>query len=95
LLSLHEEHAGRLVIDPGKAKIEFGEVVASRLKLTRDGTKVLWPQPTDDPNDPQNWSDRRKSIQLLVVTLASVVPDFDSGIGQQLKVNLRRDSLIY
>ncbi len=37
-----------------EARIEFGEKVASRLKLSRDGTKVLWPQPSDDPNDPQN-----------------------------------------
>lgn len=37
-----------------EAKIEFGEEIASRLKLTSDGTKVLWPQPTDDPEDPQN-----------------------------------------
>lgn len=37
-----------------EARIEFGDAVASRLKLTKDGTKVLWPQPADDPNDPQN-----------------------------------------
>ena len=37
-----------------KAKAEFGESVASKLKLSPDGTKVLWPQPTDDPEDPQN-----------------------------------------
>jgi hypothetical protein len=37
-----------------EAKIEFGDTVASKLKLTSDGTKVLWPQPTDDPEDPQN-----------------------------------------
>ena len=37
-----------------EAKIEFGEDVAKRLKLSADGTKVLWPQPTDDPEDPQN-----------------------------------------
>lgn len=37
-----------------EAKIEFGEDVAKRLKLSADGTKVLWPQPTDDPGDPQN-----------------------------------------
>ena len=42
--------AGRLVIDPKEAEIEFGPEVASRLKLSKDGTKVLWPQPTDDPN---------------------------------------------
>lgn len=37
-----------------EAKVEFGEHVASKLKLSKDGTKVLWPQPTDDPEDPQN-----------------------------------------
>lgn len=98
LYSLHEQRAGRLIIDPAyvlgslyltsiahshlrEAKIELGEAVAARLKLSRDGTKVLWPQPTDSPRDPQNWSDRRKTIQLIIITLAAIVPDFDSGIG--------------
>ncbi|EGO03525.1 hypothetical protein SERLA73DRAFT_83573 [Serpula lacrymans var. lacrymans S7.3] len=81
LFSYHELRAGRLVIDPEQAKVELGEVLYSKLKLTADGTKVLWPQPTDDPNDPQNWSDRRKAVQLIVITLASFIPDFDSGIG--------------
>ncbi|CCM05345.1 uncharacterized protein FIBRA_07559 [Fibroporia radiculosa] len=81
LFTYHERNAGRLVLDPEEAKIEFGEEVAKRLKLSRDGTKVLWPQPTDDPEDPQNWSDRRKNFQLFIITLAAIVPDFDSGIG--------------
>ncbi|KAK0192753.1 major facilitator superfamily domain-containing protein [Armillaria mellea] len=81
LATFHELHAGRLVIDPAEAKIEFGETFASRLKLSRDGTKVLWPQPTDSARDPQNWSNTRKSIHLFIVTLAAIVPDFDSGIG--------------
>ncbi|KAJ7255229.1 major facilitator superfamily domain-containing protein [Mycena rebaudengoi] len=81
LYTVHEQRAGRLVIDPEEAKIEFGEAVAARLKLTPDGTKVLWPQPTDSPDDPQNWSERRKSLLLIIITLAAIVPDFDSGIG--------------
>ncbi|KAK0220214.1 major facilitator superfamily domain-containing protein [Armillaria fumosa] len=81
LATFHELHAGRLVIDPAEAKIEFGETFASRLKLSHDGTKVLWPQPTDSARDPQNWSNTRKSIHLFIVTLAAIVPDFDSGIG--------------
>ncbi|KAI0040199.1 MFS general substrate transporter [Auriscalpium vulgare] len=81
LLSYHEHRAGRLVVDPEEARIEFGDKVASRLKLTRDRTKVLWPQPTEDPEDPQNWSSRRKALQLFIITLAAIVPDFDSGIG--------------
>ncbi|KAK0470054.1 major facilitator superfamily domain-containing protein [Desarmillaria tabescens] len=81
LATFHELHAGRLVIDPAEAKIEFGEVFASKLKLSRDGTKVLWPQPTDSPRDPQNWTDARKSIYLIIITLTAIVPDFDNGIG--------------
>ncbi|GJE86681.1 MFS general substrate transporter [Phanerochaete sordida] len=81
LLAYHEHNAGRLVVDPEEAKIEFGEEVASKLKLSKDGTKVLWPQPTDDPEDPQNWTDFRKNLQLFVITLAAIIPDFNSGIG--------------
>jgi hypothetical protein len=51
---LHEARAGRLVVDPEEARIEFGAKAASRLKLNHDGTKVLWPQPGDSPLDPQN-----------------------------------------
>ena len=65
-----------------EAKIELGEVAAAKLKLSEDGTKVLWPQPTDSPRDPQNWSTRRKNLELIIITLASVVPDFDSAIGE-------------
>ncbi|KAF8198617.1 MFS general substrate transporter [Pholiota molesta] len=81
LYSYHEVNAGRLIVDPEEAKIELGETVAAKLKLTSDGTKVLWPQPTDSALDPQNWSDRRKNLQLFIITLAAIVPDFDSGIG--------------
>ncbi|KAF9564530.1 MFS general substrate transporter [Agrocybe pediades] len=78
---LHEQRAGRLVLDPAEAREEFGEEIASKLKLSPDGKYVLWPQPTDDPADPQNWSDNRKNFQLFIVVLASIIPDFDSGIG--------------
>ncbi|EJD08564.1 MFS general substrate transporter [Fomitiporia mediterranea MF3/22] len=81
LANYYEENAGSLVIDPEEAKIEFGEKAASGLKLSRDGTKVLWPQPSDDPEDPQNWSDHRKILHLIIITLAAIVPDFDSGVG--------------
>jgi hypothetical protein len=37
-----------------EARSEFGPEVAAKLKLSRDGTKVLWPQPTDDSRDPMN-----------------------------------------
>ncbi|KAH9918647.1 MFS general substrate transporter [Fomitopsis serialis] len=59
----HEHNAGRLVVDPEEALIEFGEKIAN------------------DPEDPQNWSDSRKNFQLFIITVAAVIPDFDSGIG--------------
>jgi len=65
-----------------EAIIEFGHAVASKLKLSCDRTKVLWPQPTDSPLDPQNWSDGRKDLLLFIIILAAIVPDFDSGIGE-------------
>ena len=43
-----------------EAKIEFGEAVAAKLKLSKDGTKVLYPQPTDSPE----CADHSHSIHL-------------------------------
>ncbi|GAA6030002.1 hypothetical protein JCM8097_009209 [Rhodosporidiobolus ruineniae] len=79
---------GRLVVDPAEARVEYGEEIASRLKTNRKGTKILWPQPTDSPDDPQNWSATKKNIQLLVLTMASFVPDFCSGLGIASLFNL-------
>ena len=103
LYSFHEQHAGRLIIDPAyvcplllayiprteyfhdsrEAKKKLGVAIAAQLKLSEDGMKVLWPQPTDSPLDPLNWSKRRKNLQLCIITLASAVPDFDSAIGER------------
>lgn len=46
----------KLLMFRREASLEFGEDVASALKLSKDGSKVLWPQPFDDPRDPQNVS---------------------------------------
>ncbi|KAJ7229561.1 major facilitator superfamily domain-containing protein [Mycena haematopus] len=81
LLSYHEYNAGRLIVDPKEAEKEFGSELAALLKLSEDGMSILWPQPTSNPEDPQNWSDRQKSLQLLIITLASAVPDFVGSIG--------------
>ncbi|KAK7031295.1 hypothetical protein VNI00_013550 [Paramarasmius palmivorus] len=81
LATFHEREAGRLILDPAEARIEFGERFAARLKLTEDGKTILWPQPTDDPADPQNWSSRKKAVHLFIMSLATIVPDFESAIG--------------
>lgn len=54
VLSPDSFHVEQLTLRCREAKIEFGEAVAKKLKLSADGTKVLWPQPADDPEDPQN-----------------------------------------
>ncbi|KAI7950492.1 hypothetical protein MJO29_009166 [Puccinia striiformis f. sp. tritici] len=77
----YETGSGRVIIDPVEAEVELGKPLASQLKLDKTGKVVLWPQPSEDPNDPQNWSDSRKLKNLIICTMAAFIPDFDSGIG--------------
>jgi hypothetical protein len=52
----------------------------SRSFLTRSKT-VLVPQPSDDPNDPLNWSPFKKHAILITVALAAFLGDFGSAAG--------------
>ncbi|EJT98007.1 MFS general substrate transporter [Dacryopinax primogenitus] len=72
---------GRLVVEIEEARREYGAHVAVKFKLTPDGKYILWPQPTEDPRDPLNWSWNKKMLTLVVLTMASIVPDFNSSIG--------------
>lgn len=45
-----------LVVEIEEAKRVFGEDVASKLKTNKHGNIVLYPQPTDNADDPQNVS---------------------------------------
>ncbi|KAI8460285.1 major facilitator superfamily domain-containing protein [Phakopsora pachyrhizi] len=78
---VYETGIGRLVVDPLEAESEFGKDLASQLKLDETGTIVLWPQPGQSPQDPQNWPSSKKLRTLIVLTMASFIPDFNSGIG--------------
>lgn len=51
------------------------------LKTASDGHTVLIPQPTSDPNDPLNWSNRKKNTILFVITVLSFLPDYGSSLG--------------
>ena len=42
---------------------------------------VLVPQPSDDPNDPLNWSSFKKHMILTIVALGAFCGDFGSGAG--------------
>ncbi|PSK48651.1 hypothetical protein B9Z65_62 [Elsinoe australis] len=53
----------------------------SSLKLAGDGHTILLPQPTDDPNDPLNWSWRKKHAILFIVAWGALCADFTSAAG--------------
>ncbi|EGG00293.1 uncharacterized protein MELLADRAFT_93710 [Melampsora larici-populina 98AG31] len=68
---------GKVIIDPLEAEAEL----AQKLKLDKTGRIILWPQPSHSPDDPQNWSSHKKLVHLIILTMASFVPDFCSAIG--------------
>ncbi|KAH9821126.1 major facilitator superfamily domain-containing protein [Melampsora americana] len=72
---------GKIVVDPLEAEVEFGTELARKLKLDETRQIVLWPQPSHSPDDPQNWTSRKKMVHLIILTLASFVPDFCNAIG--------------
>lgn len=57
-------------------KSQFGVELACQLRLDDTGTIVLWPQPGDEPDDPQTWSPNRKLKLLIILTMASFVGVF-------------------
>ncbi|KAI9690986.1 MAG: hypothetical protein M1822_008606 [Bathelium mastoideum] len=59
---------------------------AARLKTTSDGKIVLIPQPSDDPNDPLNWSKSKKIWVLAIITYTAFLPDYTSGAGNILPI---------
>ncbi|PMD42275.1 MFS general substrate transporter [Hyaloscypha variabilis F] len=55
--------------------------LAERLKLAPDGHTILIPQPSDDPNDPLNWSWQKKHITLIIIGMTAFLPDYGSATG--------------
>ncbi|KAH8654545.1 major facilitator superfamily domain-containing protein [Tricladium varicosporioides] len=54
---------------------------AGSIKLAKDNHTVLIPQPSNDPEDPLNWSWSKKHIILFIVALSAFCGDFSSGAG--------------
>ncbi|KAF2457508.1 major facilitator superfamily domain-containing protein [Lineolata rhizophorae] len=74
----YDEGNNAVLLDVGAAHLEKGGV---SLRLAKDGHTVLVPQPSDDPNDPLNWSPFKKHMILFIVGLAAFCGDFGSGAG--------------
>ncbi|KAJ4988555.1 MFS-type transporter [Stagonosporopsis vannaccii] len=51
------------------------------LKTAKDGHTVLVPQPSDDPNDPVNWSWTKKHFLLFTIAWGAFCADFTSAGG--------------
>lgn len=51
------------------------------LKTASDGHTLLIPQPSEDPNDPLNWSSTRKHLFLFIIAVAAFLPDYGSSTG--------------
>lgn len=52
------------------------------LKTTKDGSVILIPQPSDDPNDPLNWSQLKKMVILIVISCTGTfLTFFHAGVA--------------
>ncbi|GJN89514.1 hypothetical protein Rhopal_002501-T1 [Rhodotorula paludigena] len=65
----------------GNLILVIEDAAAAGLKTAKDGKTVLVPQPSDDPRDPLNWPEWKKTAILLLVAFAAFVGDFQSGAG--------------
>ena len=52
---------------------------AAGLKLTPDGRYVLIPQPEDTPDDPLNWSLRKKWLITGIIAYIAALADYTGG----------------
>jgi hypothetical protein len=53
----------------------------THIKLAKDEHTVLIPQPSDDPQDPLNWSWTKKHVILFVISATAFLPDYGSATG--------------
>jgi MFS family permease len=51
------------------------------LKYNKDHTILLDPQPSNDKNDPLNWSQTKKNLVLFIISFIALLPDYGSATG--------------
>lgn len=57
------------------------KALVDHLKLAPDGHTILIPQPSDNPNDPLNWSWWKKHVVLIIISMTAFLPDYGSAVG--------------
>lgn len=55
------------------------ERLSPSTNLADSSQTILIPQPSDDPQDPLNWSSAKKHLLLATIGLAAFVADFQAG----------------
>ncbi|KAF4272852.1 hypothetical protein CNMCM8812_008345 [Aspergillus fumigatus] len=84
-----EEALEGYVVDPSRYANN-----AAGLKTTPDGRYVLIPQPLDTPDDPLNWSSRKKWLIVWIMAYIAFLADYTGGtaiitiIPQSIEWNL-------
>lgn len=61
--------------------VDAEEAGAGGVKLAKDGRTRLIPQPSEDAQDPLNWTWRQKHIMLFIICITAFLPDFGSATG--------------
>jgi hypothetical protein len=57
----------------------------ANLKRAGDGQTILLPQPSDDKNDPLNWSWAKKHTILIIISMTAFLPDVSYAKPQHLE----------
>lgn len=68
------------VLDEAQLKEKLGLAPDVALKKSKGGV-VLIPQPTEDPEDPLNWSRWKKTLILLVIAVNACTADYSAATG--------------
>jgi len=69
---------------PGGEKGLNSETASGDVKYARDGVTVLIPQPSDDPDDPLNWSWAKKHGIMLALGFGCLLSDWGLTYGTTL-----------
>lgn len=77
---LHIENDGH-VLDASAIRAPSSSAQGAYLKTAHDGHTLLIPQPSDDPNDPLNWSSFKKHLFLFIIAITAFLPDYGSSTG--------------
>jgi hypothetical protein len=68
------------------ADVERFSTESGAIKTAKDGRTILIPQPSDDHNDPLNWSSWKKHAVLLTISFVSFLPDFGTAFGSVTQI---------